>query len=357
MPPIILHLMRPAQGGMRTQVASLLSINNDSLLAAPPDVLQALANIPVRATYPLPLLDKPRLQLSYGRSVGYWAVKNQAQILHGHGLKRAMLYVIAARTSHLPLVMTLHNLINPQQWSLQERLLVRFALSYCHGIICVSEAVARSASRLVPPQKLHTIYNGVPISSFPKKENSRENVGRLVAVSRLSPEKGLDLLIEAMTKLSENTTLRIAGEGPERQRLETQIQERGLQHRVTLLGHLSHSQDITDLLSTSAIFCQPSREEGLGMAVLEAMSHSLPVVATSIGGLPEVIEKNVTGYLVAPENPTALAESLQSLLSNPLKCQEMGVAGRERVREKFSIEVMQRATAQFYEEILVQAKT
>jgi glycosyltransferase involved in cell wall biosynthesis len=342
----ILHLMRPAQGGMRAQVQSLLTSN--SLLAAPPEVLAALADAPMRAIYPLPIVDTPRLQLRYGYNVGRWARQEGVDILHGHGLARAMLYVVASKVSKLPLVMTLHNLLTPERWSHKEKLLVRWALSQCRGIICVSKAVAESARGFANPQKLRVIYNGV--SLFPVGREDRAP-RLLLCVARLAPEKGIATLIDAMRQLPENVILRIAGEGPERARLTEQIQSNSLQERVTLLGEVS-KPEIEQLLADSDIFCQPSLQEGLGIAALEAMAAGLPVIASRVGGLVEVVEENKTGYLVAAGDAVGFAQAIATLLENPTKANQMGAAGRVRVEKYFTPEIMIAQTEQLYREIL-----
>jgi glycosyltransferase involved in cell wall biosynthesis len=343
----ILHLMRPAQGGMRAQVRSLLTSN--SLLAAPPDVLAAFADLSIRATYPLPLSDTPRLQLQYGYSVGRWAKSQCVDILHGHGLTRAMLYVVASKMSRLPLMMTLHNLLTPELWSRKEKIVVKWALRQCKGIICVSKAVAESAKTFVSPSKLRVIYNGV--SLLPPISRQNRHSTQLLCVARLSSEKGLSTLIDALALLPENITLRIAGEGPERNSLTAQISRHHLQERVTLLGERNTSE-IAQLLTEADIFCQPSIQEGLGIAALEAMAAGLPVVASRVGGLPEVVIDNETGLLFTAKDAHALAHHLQTLIANPDKARQMGEAGQTRVEGYFSVEAMRVATEKFYREIL-----
>jgi glycosyltransferase involved in cell wall biosynthesis len=364
----ILHLMRPAQGGMRAQVQSLLT--NNSLLAAPPEVLAALADSPMRAIYPLPILDTPRLQLRYGYNVGRWAKAQGVDILHGHGLARAMLYVVASKVSKIPLVMTLHNLLTPEHWSHKEKLLVRWALSQCRGIICVSKAVADSARGFVSPQKLRVIYNGVSLSTLLPLRAGTHLVGvgfackagwragdwnraprLLLCVARLSPEKGITTIIEAMRHLPEGITLNIAGEGPERESLTRQINYYNLQERVTLLGEVS-KPEIEKLLTEADIFCQPSLQEGLGIAALEAMAAGLPVVASRVGGLVEVVIESETGLLVTAGDAAGFARAIATLLENPAEASQMGGAGRVRVEQQFTREAMLAQTEQFYREIL-----
>jgi glycosyltransferase involved in cell wall biosynthesis len=242
-------------------------------------------------------------------------------------------------------------LLTPERWSCKEKLLVKWALRQCQGIICVSKAVAESARGFVSSHKLRVIYNGVPLSPPTLRENRAPRL--LLCVARLAPEKGIATLIDAMRHLPENVVLNIAGEGSERARLTQQIQSNGLENRVMLLGEVSKTE-IEKRLAQSDIFCQPSLQEGLGIAALEAMAAGLPVVASKVGGLIEVVTQSETGHLVPVGDARAFAHAIASLLKNPLKATQMGAAGRARVEKHFTREAMLAQTGQFYQEIVKQ---
>jgi glycosyltransferase involved in cell wall biosynthesis len=154
-----------------------------------------------------------------------------------------------------------------------------------------------------------------------------------------------------MRHLPENVVLNIAGEGSERARLTQQIQSNGLENRVMLLGEVSKTE-IAKRLAQSDIFCQPSLQEGLGIAALEAMAAGLPVVASKVGGLIEVVIQSETGLLVPVGDARAFAHAIASLLENPLKATQMGATGRDRVEKYFTREAMLAQTEQFYQEIV-----
>ena len=143
----------------------------------------------------------------------------------------------------------------------------------------------------------------------------------------------------------------IAGDGPERAALEQLSIELGLAPTTLFLGNLRNI-DLCVLLTGIDIFALASREEGMPNAVLEAMATALPVVATAVGGTPEIIEHDVSGLLVPPGDVGALAASIEALLENPAKAAAMATAARHRVAESFSIETMVRRTQDLYEELL-----
>jgi glycosyltransferase involved in cell wall biosynthesis len=257
-------------------------------------------------------------------------------VLHGHGLARAPLFALAARASGLPLIVTLHNLV--PKLSLQERLAARAALSVAKKIICVSEAVSRSAAKIVPAHKRIVIYNGVELKTAPGEAGET-----ILCMARLSQEKGIDVLIEAMKGLPDQKLV-IAGDGLARENLEASSGP-----NVEFLGFVD---DVPALLSHAAVLAVPSREEGLGLSALEAMAAGVPVVASSIGGLKEVVVHGETGLLIPPGDPAALADALKTLLADPERRRAMGEIARARICAKFSVEVMREKTRAVWEEAI-----
>jgi len=172
------------------------------------------------------------------------------------------------------------------------------------------------------------------------------------AACRLIPLKGLLDLIRAVASLClEFPTLRleIAGAGPQREELETESGRLGLTGRIRFLGWQQH---LGPTLRSWDIFAIPSLEEGLPVAALEAMAEGLPLVATSVGGLPEVVADGQTGYLVPPSDVSALRGGLRLLILDPERRRAMGAAGRERARNHFSAERMVREIAAIYDSLV-----
>jgi len=176
------------------------------------------------------------------------------------------------------------------------------------------------------------------------------------AACRLVPLKGLMQLIQAVASLGpEFPTLRleIAGSGPQHEKLEREVDRLSLASQVRFLGWQT---DLRPIIRGWDIFAMPSLDEGLPVAIIEAMAEGLPVVATSVGGMPELVEEGLTGFLVPPSDVTALANRLRLLILNPTRANAMGAAGRQRANEHFSVDRMVQQVAGIYDSLILQQK-
>ena len=208
-PLCVAHLVRPAQGGMRSQVRTLLTHFPHGLLAAPRTVCDFCAEVAEENCRLLPNTRNPASLLA-GAKAGIWARKRHAQILHGHGLLWLPLFASAQVASGLPLVVTLHNLV-PDKMSAAQNQILRTAFARTSRILCVSEAVAESAKNLTGRDKIAVVRNGIDTARFSRPLLNRASVrtafgvppdGLLVfCAARLSPEKGLHILLEAVDAL------------------------------------------------------------------------------------------------------------------------------------------------------------
>jgi glycosyltransferase involved in cell wall biosynthesis len=207
----------------------------------------------------------------------------------------------------------------------------------------------------LPPEKLGVIYNGVQVpetSASPREARAKLGLpldGQVIGtVSRLYLVKGIDFLIRALAQM-DDAALAIVGDGPERAALETLADTLGVAGRIHWTGH---RRDVPTLLPAFDLYVQPSLHEGMSNTILEAMAAGLPVVATAVGGTPEVVDDGVTGLLVPPRDPDALAGVIVRLLRDLDLRRKMGRAGQERVRRHFSLEQMVRQTQALYERLL-----
>ena len=174
----------------------------------------------------------------------------------------------------------------------------------------------------------------------------------ILSVASLHPRKGLDVLLDAMSRLGArqlHPKLWIAGEGPGHSALETQVKKLSLAGQVTLLGQ---RDDIADLMVACDVFALPSRREGLGVAALEAMALGRPIAASRVGGLADAVGHDEAGLLVSPGDAAALAEALGRLATNPALRLRLGTAGRERATERHSAAAMVKAYEALYAEVL-----
>jgi glycosyltransferase involved in cell wall biosynthesis len=232
---------------------------------------------------------------------------------------------------------------------------VYFSARGTDAVVAVSQAVA---SRVVDGQA-RVIYAGVDVlPGDPPALRHRATSEIIIGTAgRLVELKGIEYLISTVATLRrEFPTLRveIAGSGPQREKLEEAVAHAGLGEQVEFLGWID---DLASLLPRWDVFVMPSLEEGFPIAALDAMAASLPVVATPVGGVPELIEDGKTGWLVPPRDAEALASRLRLLLCNPELRLSMGVAGYARVRDHFSAAQMTENFAKLYDELLDETRT
>ncbi len=211
----------------------------------------------------------------------------------------------------------------------------------------------------VPAAKVTQIYNGVDAEAFSPadKEAARRALGirdgALVigTVGRLDPVKDHRGLLEAFGRIAHHphAQLVIVGDGPRRAALERDRGALGLDGRVLMLGE---RQDVAGILRALDVFALPSLGEGISNALLEAMASGLPVVATRVGGNPELVDHDVTGMLVSPRSADALAEAFARYLSDPALIRKHGEAGRCRAVRDFSLDRMFESYESLYSRLL-----
>ena len=238
-------------------------------------------------------------------------------------------------------------------------LLERFVNRLATLVVANSEAVARDLMEHegLPARRIAVIYNGVAIPEEPFGQGARPAGlpwGRrvILCVANLIPYKGhLDLLAAAAAVLPAfpDVALILVGEGSMRRAIEEAVAGYGLQGRVHLLGQRG---DVPALLSAADLFVLPSHEEGLSNALLEAMAHGVPVIATAVGGNPEAIEDGVSGLLVQPHDPPALAKAISALLRDPVAAHRLGRTGRARAARLFRLDRMVQETEALYAALL-----
>lgn len=231
-----------------------------------------------------------------------------------------------------------------------------FTLLLCHRVLVVSHAAARQA-RFFPirKKKLVVVHNGIGSISLLSREEARKRllpeskrafwVG---TIAELHPIKGIPILVEAYEHFAPdfpNSELLLIGEGQERSKLEEQIRLEGVSGTTSLLGHV---EEAYRYLLAFDIFVLPSRSEGLPYVLLEAGSAGCPVIATDVGGIPEIIVDGETGILVPYGDRSALTEALESLARNESLREELVHALQEKVAQDFSIEKMCSETFKHY---------
>lgn len=287
-------------------------------------------------------------------------------IVHTHLAAAGVVGRLAARRARAGrVVSTLHNL---SDWEQDRARLLRHAdrltLPLADTIVAVSGAVRAALTRACPrlAGRVVTIHNGVNVVAFAgtgrDRRSARSALGFgtdelvVVSVARLDPHKGLDTLIEAAAiAVNSGVPLRLllVGDGPERQRLWRLSDARGLSRRVHWAGD---QRDVRPYLAAGDLFAAPSRTEGLGVSVIEALAAGLPAIASRVGGLPELLEGAPCGRLLPADQPEAWAATIATLAADREQLRHMAATAPARAAH-FSIEVSALALQDVYERIAI----
>lgn len=272
----------------------------------------------------------PRLAASFRR--------RRPAVVHTHDMRALFYAAPAARLARVPWVV--HSRHGLDVHATRRQVFVFRQLSrLVDRFVCVSEEVAAlSRAQGVAPGRIRTVLNGIDLDRF--RFVGPDPAGPVVTVARLSPEKDIANLVRAVAITAgraPNLRVEVAGGGPCLEDLDRLADELGVADRIAFLGNI---QDVSAVLRRARLFVLSSRSEGIPLSVLEAMARGLPVVATRVGGLPEVVVDGVTGRLVPPEEPCAMSEAILGIWDRPEKGIRMGRAGRERVEQHFEVRRM-----------------
>ncbi len=287
--------------------------------------------------------------------------EERPDIVHTNSAKAGGLGALTARLVGIPrIIFTAHGweFNAPRSWlsRLGIRLFSWLTVLLSHTTICVSDAVRRDMVWMpYTRKKLVVIHNGIACRTPLSREEARavlapHSVGKywIGMISELHPTKRIEDAIHAMKIIAEahpEAILVVIGEGRERVKLEDLIRELHLRNHVSLAGF---HRNTASLLSAFDLFVHSSQSEALGFVLLEAGCASLPVVATKVGGIPEIILDDDHGILVPPRNPEALATAIESLMKDPSRAHELGARLHARVLHSFSLEKMMKKTINLY---------
>ncbi len=285
--------------------------------------------------------------------------RERVQVIHMHTSHACALGGWAARLSRVPVRIISRRVDFPVRSNPFRRLKYQWGVD---RIVAISEGVRNVLiGDGLDPDHIEVIRSGIdprPFDpSYPAGEARREfgiaeRSPVIGCVAHFADHKGHRYLIEAAASVAAaipDVRFLLVGDGELRPQIELQIKELKLERHVLLTGFRN---DIPQLLATMDTVVLSSHLEGLGTSLLDAMAMARPVVATRVGGIPEMVEDGVTGRLVPPRDPAALAEALIGLINRPDERKRMGEAGRARMLVKFSAEAMVMATEALYLKIL-----
>lgn len=258
--------------------------------------------------------------------------RERIEVVHTHLSTASLLGAFAARATGIPAVAHVHGLNTAT------------CFRYSSAVVAVSEAVKRHlCNQGLSERKIRVVHNGVDLDRFhpaplidAKLALGFDPTVPLIGIfGRLSAEKGQRVALEAMFLLLKEhprARLILVGDGPDIEELRECIDALGIRSAVEFAGF---ALDVRPILFACDVVLVPSLKEGFGLAAVEAMAAGKPVVASSVGGLTEIVEQNETGFLVEPNNPSALAEATGMLIANPELAQRMGRSGRKRAEQFF----------------------
>ena len=271
--------------------------------------------------------------------------KRKISLVHTHNMGPLLYGTLASKLVGIPMINTRHGRENKSCHSL--------IWDFNKYIVAISNDAKKEllSCNKINTNKVNVIYNGIDIEKYSadKKNNisSKKSLGVqdsdivIGTVARLSEEKDQITLIDAFSKINSQVRIKlvIAGDGPCKQKLQDHVEKLNLSEKVMFLGFRN---DIPNILKALDIFVLSSLTEGISLTLLEAMAANLPIVATDVGGNPEVVEDGLTGFLVPSKSCDEMAKKIEDLISNEKLIQMMGMAGRKRVEDKFSLNSMVR---------------
>jgi len=290
--------------------------------------------------------------------------REKPMIVHTHDLGTYLYGAIGAKLALGPKIIHGEHggLLQPSE-SRPKDLMLRRCLSYVTDVIHTMSADLKHAlvrMTRINPKKIITILNGVELEKFKRVPNSRLRtmlgIGSeefvIGAVSRIAPVKNFELLIRVIPEVNRAgiyPKVLFVGDGPSLSNLKSLTEEYHLEEQILFLGDRS---DVPELLNVMDIFVLPSFSEGPSNSILEAMATGLPVIATDVGGNPELVVHNETGFLFPSEDAAILTQRILELASDAEKRHRMGALGRKRVEELFTLEKMMQNYEQLYRNVL-----
>lgn len=314
-------------------------------------------------------------------------------VVHTHTWYVSMAGYLAKKLYSVPFVLTTHSLEPLRAWKAEQlgsgyamsSWMERTAILDADAIIAVSQGTKTDILRAYPevdPDRIHVIYNGIDLAEYQKTEETKALVDYgvdpavpyLLFVGRITRQKGVTHLVDAIRHLPADTQVVLCAGAPDTPEIAAEMRKKvqdAQQHhkRIVWIEKMVTKREAIQLYSNARVFCCPSVYEPFGIINLEAMACRVPVVASATGGIKEVVVEGKTGYLVPfdqdpvtsfPRDPETFARVLASrsseLMADPEKCQRFGEAGRRRVEEQFSWTAIAHQTIELYERLIEDRK-
>lgn len=358
----VLQVLGRSAGGIARHVAQVVELldGTEGLsidIAAPDDLPVAMPKDVHPLTIPDGAVKGHRAAIRRLREI---ISSGDYDVVHAHGLRAGIDSGVAARGSQITVVTTVHNLVLREiagRRALLHRRAESLAVRSSDHVFAVSEQIARHLRAAVADaggmNKIETLHLG--IGEPPRVSRSRgevrgslglhEGQSLIVTASRLSPQKALPVMFDALTRLPSTTVLAVLGEGPLHTPLVGYAEAAGVSERLRFLGF---RRDIADFIAAADVFCLSSVWEGVPLAAQEAILLRVPVVATDVGGMRELIVDGVSGALVPSGDPVALGRALRKVLSSETLRSSYVEAAFADLKVNFSTDAMLRRLSALY---------
>lgn len=306
-------------------------------------------------------IEIPHRKFSARSLISLFKVINEhgIDIIHSHGRGGGIYSRILGLMTGKPVVHTFHGFhyqhLKPlKRWLYlsSEKLLANFTNIFIN--VSESEKVSCLNAGIVSKDKVVVVPNGIRIPAFTERILNKGKL-TLVNISRLSPEKGVAILLDIVKSLSllyADFNLVIIGDGPERAHLKKKAYELGIEKYISFLGF---RKDVSGILASADIYVTASRGEGMPLTVLEAMVRSLPVVASNVVGIVDLVEQGKNGFLFDINRPEQAAEYIMKLIKDNALYESMAKNAYQTVADNYTIEKMCKKIANVYNTILVDA--
>ena len=299
--------------------------------------------------------------------------REKFDLIHTHNSKGGFIGRLAAHLAvrDTPVVHTVHGFaFHENETKFRRNIflgLEKLLRNWCVKIICISEPLVKLclSHNIAPIEKICKIYSGIDIKEFSKRDKRdkirhelglKRNEIAICQVSKLWEGKGHDDIIEACKEIFAQvpkSKVFFVGNGHIRKRLEYKVKARGFENKIIFLGHRA---DIPAVTSAMDIAVLAFHFEGMGRVVIEAMAAGLPVVASQVGGIVDLVDNEINGLLVPPHAPDHLARSIVRLAKDPNLRKRMGEMGRKKLDKRFSADTMIKQINKIYEKILYEHK-
>lgn len=259
--------------------------------------------------------------------------------LHNHfGNSSCSVAMLTSVISGIPYSYTMHGpaiFFEPMRWRIDEKI-ARARFVACISHFCRSQGMLFSDPQHWP--KLRIVHCGVDPNAYGRRPRGLFGK-RVLFVGRLDPVKGAPLLIEAFARTADqhpDASLTVVGDGPARAAAEAQARDLGVADRVTFLGFRSQTE-VAELLEEADMLVLPSFAEGVPVVLMEAMASRIPVIASLVAGIPELVTEGESGFLIPPGDVATLSARMAALMAAPARAAEMGAAGRRKVEADFDL--------------------